>query len=438
MDVKRITEVDVATGSRRVVAELQRPFEGFENVVASPDPAWVLADGWKGTGVTDYRILAVDRSSGAVEVLVENASSPAVVGDDMLVFQRGAALFAMRFDFSARRALGEAQLVYAGVSTDRWGGSSQFAVSREGTLVVAPGKRRGEGRRVVWTSPDGTVEPISSEPDAFSQHIDLALDGKALIVGTLRNREELWSLDLVGRGMSPVVAGELMGANITPRGDAVVYGISTDGGGELRSMLLGSGATTVLAKGTFHPTSVSADGRYVLLWGNLDPAQISNWDILFLDTSPGHGRVEPWISTPAGESNARFSPDEKWVAYQSNRSGRSEIFLRAWPAGSRDWKLSSGDGEFPRWSPDGRTLCYLEGARLMAVDLVLDDAQDVRVGVAREVFTNLAFAELQEYGVGRDGRIAMIQLADWELAESRLQVVVGWAAELERVLSPKR
>ncbi|MBK7644802.1 MAG: PD40 domain-containing protein [Planctomycetes bacterium] len=438
MDVKRVVEVDVAKGSRRVVAQLQRAFEGFENVAASPDPDWVLADGWNGMAVSDYRVMAVHRTSGALEVLVENASNPAVVGDDILIFQRGAALFAMRFDFHARRALGEARLVFPGVSTDRWGGSSQFAVSPEGTLVVVPGKRRGEGRRIVWTSPDGTIEPISSEPDAFSQNLDLSRAGNALVVGTLRNREELWSLDLVGRSMSPVVVGESMGCSLSPRGDTVFYGINTEDGGELRSMRLGSGATTILAKGRYHPTSVSAEGRHVLLWGNLDPAQSDNWDILSLDTALEPPQLVPWIATPARESNASLSPDDKWLAYQSDRAGRTEIFVRAWPDGQRDWKVSAGPGEEPRWSPDGQTLYYLDGARLMAVDLVLTDEQSVSVGAAREVLANMAFAEFQKYGVGRDGRIAMVQLADWELAESRLQVVVGWAAELERVLAPTR
>jgi hypothetical protein len=65
-------------------------------------------------------------------------------------------------------------------------------------------------------------------------------------------------------------------------------------------------------------------------------------------------------------------------------------------------------------------------------------APTVSAGAASEVFTDVAFAESQAYGVGRDGRIAMIQLADWELEQSRLEVVVGWIAEVERALDAAR
>jgi serine/threonine-protein kinase len=232
-DQLHILECDLALGTTRVLATAAAGFEGFENVVASPDPSWLLADGWKGLGVTDYRVFAVDRASGAVEVLIENAASPAVVGEDILVFQRGAALYATRFDFRTRRPLGEPRMVQAGVSTDRWGGSTQFAVSRTGTLVYAPGSRRGEGRRLVWKSADGSVEPIRAEPDAFSQGLDLSVAGRMVIVRTLRDREQLWSIDLIGKSMAPVVAGELTCAVLTSQGDAVVYCIRTAVGYEL-------------------------------------------------------------------------------------------------------------------------------------------------------------------------------------------------------------
>jgi len=438
---RQLFEIDMASGSKRLVAEIKAKYEGFENVAVTPDPAWLLADGWKGMGVSDYRVMAVDRASGEVEVLIENASNPAVIGDDMLVFQRGAALFATRFDYSAKRALGEPRLVAAGVSTDRWGGSSQFAVSPEGTLLLAPGRRRGEGRRVVWASADGTVEPIGTDTDAFSNGLELARAGNCLVVCTLRKLQEFWAIDLIGHAMSPVVSGELSGAALSPDGTEVVYGINTDTGPELRRVPVGGGAATVLLKGSFDPTSVSADGRFVLLAGSLDQARGDGSDILVLDTSLQPPRIEPWIATPARDSEAHFSPDEKWVAYSSNRAGRYEIFVRSWPTGRRDWKVSSGEGSSPRWSPDGRMLYYLDGSTLMAAELVSSEGAgepSMSVGAAREIFTNLAFAEVQDFAVGRDGRIAMIQLADWELAESRLQVVVGWAAELERTLAAGR
>jgi hypothetical protein len=103
--------------------------------------------------------------------------------------------------------------------------------------------------------------------------------------------------------------------------------------------------------------------------------------------------------------------------------------------------VGSGHVGFPRWGPDGRTLYYLDGVKLMAVELELSaETSEPRVEARepRELLSNLTFAETNGYWIGEDGRVAMIELAEWERAESRLEVVVGWTEELRRDLLDTR
>jgi Tol biopolymer transport system component len=113
------------------------------------------------------------------------------------------------------------------------------------------------------------------------------------------------------------------------------------------------------------PSDWSADGRFLLHF-SVDPQ--TNADLWVL---PLEGDRTPWVllKTPFSERHGTFSPDGRWVAYQSNESGRNEIYIRpfAGPAASGasasqvggQWQVSTAGGTFPRWRRDVRELYYL-------------------------------------------------------------------------------
>ena len=77
----------------------------------------------------------------------------------------------------------------------------------------------------------------------------------------------------------------------------------------------------------------------------------------------------------ANETWGQFSPDGRWVAYQSNESGRFEIYVRPFPGPGGQWTVSTSGGVYPRWSPDGKELYYLApGGTLMAASVAVKGA----------------------------------------------------------------
>jgi dipeptidyl aminopeptidase/acylaminoacyl peptidase len=118
----------------------------------------------------------------------------------------------------------------------------------------------------------------------------------------------------------------------------------------------GSGSREQLAQSdrTLRPNSWSADGR-TLLYSEDAPAIQS--DLWTLSTAPDAKRA-PYLQTPADESNAAFSPDGRWVAYQSDESGRSEVYVRAFPDSGGKWQISNGGGTMPHWAANGREIVY--------------------------------------------------------------------------------
>jgi Tol biopolymer transport system component len=114
------------------------------------------------------------------------------------------------------------------------------------------------------------------------------------------------------------------------------------------------------------PTDWSPDGRFLLYYVP-DPKTGTDLWVLPLD-----GQRVPFIflKTEASELLGQFSPDGHWVAYQSNESGRHEIYVRPFPGPGEQFPISTAGGVYPRWSADGKELYYIApDAKLMAVTI---------------------------------------------------------------------
>jgi serine/threonine-protein kinase len=115
------------------------------------------------------------------------------------------------------------------------------------------------------------------------------------------------------------------------------------------------------------PTDWSADDR-VVLFNSL--AAEGGVDIAALRLD-GTQRPFDVVKTPANEQNAQFSPDGRWIAYQSDKTGGFEIYVRPFPGPGADLRVSSNGGAQPRWNPRGQELFYVAADdRLMAVPMV--------------------------------------------------------------------
>ena len=187
------------------------------------------------------------------------------------------------------------------------------------------------------------------------------------------------------------------------------------------------------------PSDWSGDGRFLLY--STDPVQ-TDADIWVL---PMTGDPQPWIflKTPFREIGGEFSPDDRWVAYMSNQSGRPEIYVRPFappaPSGSvatptgGEWQVSTAGGSAPVWRADGQELYYLgpEGT-MMAVSITtrgttLEPGTPVALFPARIVGGGSAGAGRQ-YDVTRDGRFLINTLPD-DAATTPITLIQNWRPE---------
>ena len=203
-----------------------------------------------------------------------------------------------------------------------------------------------------------------------------------------------------------------------PDGNRIAFGSSRHGAVYLyQRSATGSGTEELLVASSQTKTVMdfAPDGR-LLLYRSADPK--SGFDIWALPLN-GDAKPFPVIRTEFEERDAQFSPNGKWIAYQSNESGRYEIYLQPFP-GQAKWPVSINGGGQPRWRHDGKELFYvaLDG-RLMATPIDLSpDGKAVKIGTSLPLFTTrigpaVQPLDSQQYTVSSDGqRFLMNTLGD--------------------------
>jgi dipeptidyl aminopeptidase/acylaminoacyl peptidase len=174
------------------------------------------------------------------------------------------------------------------------------------------------------------------------------------------------------------------------------------------------------------PESTSPDGTRLALTVGVASAR----DIWVLDTARG-ASPEPYLATRHGEYAAAFSPDGNWIAYNSDETGVTEVYLGSYRDPGRRIQVSTGGGLQPRWRRDGGELYYETASAIMAVPVTW--SPDPRPGRPQPILDIRASPPLG-FDVSADGQLFYVIEVDEKGFESqRLDVVLGWFDELARV-----
>jgi Tol biopolymer transport system component len=174
------------------------------------------------------------------------------------------------------------------------------------------------------------------------------------------------------------------------------------------------------------PNSWSPDGRFILYWSGQNNGDLMVLPVAYTE-KPGDRKPFPFLSTPFNEQQGVFSPDGKWVAYQSDESGRFEVYVRPFPGPGGQSQVSTGGGNSPRWRKDGRELYYLApDLKLMAAAVVTQGAT-FTPGTPEALFqTHVTRAtNKQQYDVARDGKF----LINTDLADTStepIHLLLNW------------
>jgi serine/threonine-protein kinase len=382
---------------------------------------------WTGPGWDEKHLEVQVGDSGEHRRLVPGASTGRYISTGHLLYSKADNLIVAPFNVASLTVTGP-PVTLVERARDGVGEGAQYAVSDTGTLAYVQAQSGVFERRLVWVARDGTVAPIPAPPDAYTDPA-ISPDGRSVALSVQGTIQKMWIYDFVRSTLTTLTStASLQSPNWTPDGRRLVYRAtragyrnlfwrSADGSGEEERLTTNDRLQT--------PTSMSRDGR-LLFYTELAPD--TGHDIWVLNLG-----VQPPVATAVAktrfaEASPSISPDGHWLAYNSDESGRPEVYVSAFPGLGGRTVISSDGGEEPRWSKDGRELFYRAGDRMMAVTVA--PGSSLTAGSPRMLFEGRY--QVSDTGVGgfdvsADGqRFLMVQPTVREQPATEFNIVLGW------------
>jgi Tol biopolymer transport system component len=365
-------------------------------------------------------------------------------GPGQIIFLREQALMAQRFDDKKLELVGEPMPVIEKVGS--FGKTGFFSASTNGILVYRSGGEEPYGR-AMWFDRQGKALGAAGEagvpkgltisPDGAQAAI--CLDKPGLIA------TDVWLLDSARGAKTRFTFGQ--GLNVqpvwSPDGDKIVYASNRDGVYDIyQKAASGAKNEELLLKSSDakFPTSWSSDGRFLLYGAQNAKTKADLW-VLPLE---GDRKAMPFLRTEFNESDGHFSPDTRWIAYTSNESGRSEVYVRGFSHGSEassetsgKWQISMEGGMGPRWRRDGKELYYRAPDGIVMV-------VEVKAGTAFQSATPKPLFQapsnletflpipLPNWDASGDGNRFLLMTSAAEGTPAPFTVVLNWQAELKK------
>ena len=359
-------------------------------------------------------------------------------GGGWLLWVRTGMLVAQQLDVEKAALIGEPLTLADGVATD---GASRSAVSVATAGLVTYRTGAGSQRQLTWFDRSGTARGTVGDPDATLARPRVSRDGRRVAVSrTVQGNTDVWLLDGVRASRLTFDAAVDSYPVWSPDGSRIAFSSNRTGQFDLYQMpTLGGVEERLMAASDESrvPYSWSVDGRRLLYSSVASQGNVDLWMV------PMVGERTPWAfaKIPFREGYGVFSPDGLWVAYQSNETGRPEVYVRpvvppgavgtAAAAGGQ-WQVSTAGGVFPAWRPDGKELYYLNPAGVMMAASITVTGASLAPGAPVILFPRASPAAA--WTPNKDGRRRLARRTfpgqhSWLTAPPPITLLINWKPE---------
>jgi serine/threonine-protein kinase len=362
--------------------------------------------------------------------LIDRGTSPHYLRSGHITYVQDGSLMVAPFDVSRLEKTGSAVVALTGVRQTSLN-TAQIAFLQTGAMAYVPADGGGRRDTLVWVDRSGAEQPTTVSGEAFSMP-RLAPDVKRVAVAigasaATLTQGDLWIFDLTRETRSRLTFD---GVSIfplwEPAGRRLLLSSGQSGTYQLVMKTLDGTApdTPMLSeRGINYPLSWSPDGRFV---ATVTFDKNSANDIWVLTTGPAP-EWQPFVQTRFREGAPTFSHDSRLIAYASDQSGRSEIYVRPFPGPGEAITVSTRGGDEPLFAHNAPTLFYRRGEEMMSVEIAA--GPPIQVGTEHRVFERLynkSGGNWPNYDVTSDGRRLIVVRGNPQEVPSRVNVVLNW------------
>ena len=432
---------------------------GVEEVLMRPDPTkgessylWPrLLPGGKdllfvinpdsSASFNDARIVMQPLGGTGVRTMLDaRGSFPFYSPTGHLVFFSNGSLRAAPFDLRRRMLTGPPVPVVEGVSVAPHTGAVQAAISDTGTLAYADVGDQVPRSSLVALDAIGRAQPLTEMLPINFGELSLSADGQRVAVRAAKANDDIHVFDLARGSLTRFTdqGGDEQTPIWTPDGTRIAY--SSQRGGTMSMFWKGSEGNSapepiIATEHGQRPSSFSPDGTVLAYSESRADSGSDIWTVRLDGATPR--RPELFLRTASNEDLPLFSPDGRWLAFRSNESGRMEVYVARFPGAAVKRQVSIDGGDQPQWGPNGRRLFYLNGSRVMSVEVNTESG--LQVGKPRLLFERAPSESAlnsgqwgHTYAVFPDGNrfLFVSNAARPEVRE--LKVVLNWFEELKR------
>jgi Tol biopolymer transport system component len=419
-----LTALDAATGDRGHVWPQVLPGGRFLY--------WAASDSAEHDGVV--YAASLDKPSQRTRLVTTESSALYTSGPDgrgYLLWQRAGALVAQEFDVATFAFRGQPRSIAEGVGVI--GAAAYMAVaasSASGTLLYG-----SQGlEQLTWFDRTGRRLGTVGDPALYApRSVRISPDGRQIAATRTETGRDLWLTD-ANDGTSRRMTHDRRGGYYpqwSPDGRTLLFMGDTLSALYRKDTAGSAPDQRLTTSGGLNLTDWSRDGHFLLETRKSGATNMDVWAVPV--TSDGRlvpdTPSRPYLHTPVNESAARFSPEPnpRWVAYQSDESGRDEVYVQAFPESRGPHRISPNGGSVPQWGPDGRELLYRSMAGKVEAVSLRPGADSIEVAAPRELF---ALPQgVTDFSVSPDGRRFLVRVPD--PTPRPLTVVVNWLAIFE-------
>ena len=424
---RRLTTPDAAHGEKGHF--WPRPLPGGRSVLFTV---------WRaGAGLNDSSIAVLDVATGKYRVLFPGADArPLPPGH--VVFYRAGAYHAIPFDFAALRATGDPVSVLSEAAELNPDADNQLPldVSSTGALAFVPGHLYSEGT-LAWAESGQAAERLPFSPHSYDS-MSLSPDGRVLATSVLERGA--WVIRLLDLERGTDERLEVSGGNTNvlwrPDGKGIAFKSTRKGDFDTYWKDLAAGGPDeplLTSEADESPFAWAPDGRRLLV----KVSQPDGSYLLKLLTIGEGGQLPTLVTAPVSVNGASVSHDGRWLAFSSDHSGATEVYVQPFPGPGKAVRVTRAGGRDPVWSRDGRELFFRRRDEVVALSFRIE-AESVVAGEERIVLK----APMVDYSagplIGPDGKRFLIVERTAEPQPPQLRVVLNWATEVDLKATAER